>query len=117
WMGGITGSRYRILGSDQISAIRKQEEARGKDNAEAQSTQRQEKPKRKPKRQAHTPCLGQPAIHSDENVQGILSDRGFADGLDSVCAEGGGGNGILPAAWGCDLWSDAGSDCLRSGGG
>lgn len=54
--------------------------------------------------------LGQPVGDLHEKVQSILSDCGIANGLDPVCAESGEGDGILPAAWRRDIWSDAGSD-------
>ncbi|MGB2632395.1 MAG: hypothetical protein WAM58_00535 [Candidatus Acidiferrum sp.] len=52
----------------------------------------------------------------NEEVLRILSDRGVANGLASVCAEGGGGIAFLPASWGGDFWGDAGCTGLRGAG-
>ena len=57
---------------------------------------------------------GSPASYRNEKVQGLLPDRRVANGLDSVCPEGGGGIKLLPEARGRHLWSDVGGGSSRA---
>ena len=54
----------------------------------------------------------------DEKMLRLLSNRGNANGVDPVCAKGGGGVGVLPAARRRDIRSDArGAGVLGAEGG